>query len=285
MGRWQAAVHLLEEAESIFRSRCTGVAWELDTAHTFTLWALVYRGELAEMSRRSERLLAEARERGDLFAATNLGTFMVPHVLLAADQPEEARRAIEEALAQWPRGGFHLQQLTALMSHLYTDLYDGRGRAAFDRVQAQWPWVEKTFCLRVQVLRIVMSHLRGRSALAASLDASDPRGLLRVARQAARRIERESIPWAAPMAELLWAGLAARCGESDAALRHLERATGGFDAAGMGSYAAAARRRSGELLPGDRGRELREAAEEWMAAQAIRDPVKMTRMHAPGFPA
>ena len=74
-GRWRNARTCLERAEGILRDRCTGVAWELDTAHTFTLWSLFYLGELAEMSRRSARLLKEAQERGDLYAVTTLGTF------------------------------------------------------------------------------------------------------------------------------------------------------------------------------------------------------------------
>jgi len=50
MGRWHDAVPLLDEAETMFRERCTGVTWELDTTNAFKLWALVYQGEFAEIA-------------------------------------------------------------------------------------------------------------------------------------------------------------------------------------------------------------------------------------------
>jgi hypothetical protein len=38
------------------------------------------------------------------------------------------------------------------------------------------------------------------------------------------------------------------------------------------------------LVGGDRGRELIEAADTWMIGQGIRNPARMTRVYAPGFP-
>ena len=49
-------------------------------------------------------------------------------------------------------------------------------------------------------------------------------------------------------------------------------------------YAAVTRRRLGALVTGDRGRDLRRQADEWMATQDVRNPALLTRMFAPGFP-
>jgi hypothetical protein len=46
--------------------------------------------------------------------------------------------------------------------------------------------------------------------------------------------------------------------------------------------AAVARRRLGELLGGDQGRELVRDADDWLAEQGVRDPVRTAAMHAPG---
>jgi eukaryotic-like serine/threonine-protein kinase len=57
----------------------------------------------------------------------------------------------------------------------------------------------------------------------------------------------------------------------------------GLEEADTNLYAAAARRRLGELLGGDEGRELITKADEWMSRQQIRNPPAFTRLMAPGF--
>ena len=87
VGHWKSARQYCEQAEAIFRDRCTGVAWELDTVQAFGLWALSHLGETAELSRRWPILLKEARERGDLYAVMNLSTYLMSIVRLAAGAP------------------------------------------------------------------------------------------------------------------------------------------------------------------------------------------------------
>jgi hypothetical protein len=48
-------------------------------------------------------------------------------------------------------------------------------------------------------------------------------------------------------------------------------------------YAAATRRRLGEIIGGERGRQLISEADTWMHKQEIKNPAAMTRMLAPGF--
>ncbi|HET7451510.1 MAG TPA: hypothetical protein VFL12_02115, partial [Thermoanaerobaculia bacterium] len=284
MGRWSTAVPLLEEAESILRDRCTGVTWELDTAHTFALWALVYQGKFSEMSLRATRLLREAEERGDLYVRTNLATFMEPHARLAAGDPEGARATIRRGLEAWGAEGFHLQNLTALMSETLIDLYEGRGDDAWRRISGSWPAVQRSQMLRIQVLRIVLHHFRARSALAAARSDGDPGSAERVALAAARRIDGERVPWAAPMADSLRAGVEALRGDRTLAAVLLDRAAAGFDAAGMLSYAASCRRRLGELEGGAEGARKIAAADDAFRALGVRDPERMARMHVAGLP-
>ena len=161
-GRWQNARAGLERAEQILRDQCTGVAWELGTAHTFSLWSLFYLGELARMSQRSALLLREAQERGDLYAATTLGAFTEAIARLAADDAAGARRMVSEFLGQWSQQGFHVQHMIALMSQTYIDLYCENGSAAWQRINEQWPALKGSHLLVVQVIRALLVHLRAR---------------------------------------------------------------------------------------------------------------------------
>jgi hypothetical protein len=67
------------------------------------------------------------------------------------------------------------------------------------------------------------------------------------------------------------------------ALGLLEKAAKDFDGAHMRLYATVSRRRLGEMLGGDRGRQLVAQTEEWMAKQQIKNPAGMTNLLAPGF--
>ena len=55
-GRFRQACELLDRATALFRDRCTGVVWELDTTQVFGLWARIYLGELRELSARFQSL-------------------------------------------------------------------------------------------------------------------------------------------------------------------------------------------------------------------------------------
>jgi serine/threonine protein kinase len=279
-GRWKNGREFSEQAEKIFRERCTGVAWELDTAQSFSLWSLFFLGEVAELNRRLPLLLKEARERGDLYAATNLGTFVGHLTWLATDDPEGAASDLRGLMERWSRQGFHVQHLTGLMGQLQIDLYSGDGAAAWQRIMAEWPALAGSLFLRVQVVRIFMVHLRARSALAA---AGKQPSLLRAAERDARRLEKENMAWSVPLAQLIRAGVAASRGDRSRAEALLAKAVTGFDAADMGLFAATTRRRHGQLLGGDAGRDLMTRADAWMADQQIKNPSRMTAMHAPGF--
>jgi hypothetical protein len=140
------------------------------------------------------------------------------------------------------------------------------------------------------VIFLMVVHQRARVALAVARTAADGgvfrlrARLLRSAGRDARRIERRGMAWASPLARLIRAGMASLGGEKAEALALLAAAEDGFIAADMAGHAAAARRRRGELLGGDSGRELVEAADGWMREQGVKNPARFAIMAAPGFP-
>jgi hypothetical protein len=282
-GRWKRAVRLCDRAEKVFREHGTGVAWEVDTARGWAAEALQHSGQIVELARRLPSLRAEARRRGNLYALSSLGCDKtLPE--LAADDPEAAEQNVRESMAPWPKTEFHVQHLDELYALVQIDLYRGRGDVAWRRIRERWPALARSLLLRVQMVRGLMYHTSARCALAAALSTDHPRPLLRAAGQAARRLEREKQPWMEPLAGLVRATIAASGGDTSRAVKLLTHAITRFDAVDMALYAAAARRRLGEILGGDEGAALCAAAHWWMAGQNVVDPARMAALCAPGFP-
>jgi hypothetical protein len=73
-------------------------------------------------------------------------------------------------------------------------------------------------------------------------------------------------------------------GNVSLALGYLDDAADRFERADMSLYLAVARRRIGALQDDAMGRAVLRQADQWMAAQTIKNPAAMTRMLAPGFP-
>jgi serine/threonine protein kinase/tetratricopeptide (TPR) repeat protein len=280
-GSWKKSAELCERAAEVLRDECTGVTWELAIAQRFMLSSLMFLGEMAEVSRRVPQLLAAALEQGNLFAATDLRTRMNP-IWLAADDPDRARDEVISALTTWPREGFHLQHYSSLVALAQIELYTGDYEVAWKHIEGQIRPLEKSMLLRIQGLRIEAMHLRARLALASATGNKRERRL-RIAEEMARSIANEDMVWSQPLALLIQAGLARRRGDDSRAVALISQAIEGFEASDMSLYAAAARRRLGETLGGDQGRELIKKAGNWMSRQQIRNPEAFTNLLAPGF--
>jgi len=286
-GRWHDALVANDESEQLLRERCQGVSWEIDTSHAFALWSLSHLGEIAELSRRWPILLKEARERGDLYAVMNLSTYIMAMVRLAADDPLEARRELGWTMSQWSREGYHVQHNDELWAGSLIELYEGEGTAAWDLISKQWPALARSLLLRVQFVRASMYCLRARCALAA-IDHQGPGSasfnlLLKAAASDARRLERESIPYAKPSGQLIRAGIAAAKGNRALASSTLETAARGFDSVDMRLIAASCRHVLGQLRGGEEGDALVNGADTWMNQQGIRQPSRMAGLYVRGF--
>jgi serine/threonine protein kinase len=281
-GDWPNGRALCDEAEAVLRGACTGVVWERETAQRFALWPLMFMGEVNEMARRVPVLLQEAQERDDLYAATSLSLVLRPFLRLAADEPGRAREEVRAAIARWSQQSFHVQHMNHLHDEAVIDLYEGNGPAAWRRLTDSWPVLVRGHFLRVQQVRIFLTHLRARAALAAAAAAADPGPLLRAAEEEAGRLRRERMPWADALAQLVLAGVSLGRGDLEKARGLLRAAIAGCDATAMRLHAAAARRCLGRVLGGDEGPALVAEAEAWMAGQGIRNPERMTALLVPG---
>jgi hypothetical protein len=243
----------------------------------------MYQGELREVALRVPPIVAHARSAGNFYIVTELCT-RSNYAWLVGDDPDEGERQVIESIERWSAKGFHRQHYNALLARVQTALYRGNGEAAWRLLDEQEGMIWRSLLTRIQVLRVETHYMRARAALAMAASGRDPGRYLGVARARARRIERERLAWANPIALLLRAGIVAVEGDVALALRHLHAAVDRFERADMHLYAAVARRRIGALQADTHGREMRRASDAFMAAQTIAKPASMTRMLAPGFP-
>jgi serine/threonine protein kinase len=282
-GRWREAAAAHAEGERIFNQECVGVAWEVTTARWFRLWAHAYLGQLRELSGNVRAWLRDGEARGDLRAVVGNSTGLSALVWLSEDRPDEARRVATEAMQRWSHAAFHVQHWWDLLGQAQIDLYAGDGERALARIDATWRPLERSMLLMVQLTRLEALDARARSALAAAERTPQPAALLGRVHRDARRIAKERMPWASPLACMLEAGALSVSGDRERAIPLLREAASGFDGADMALHAAAARRCLGGVLGGDEGARLREAASTYFAAEGVADPARMAAMLAPGF--
>ena len=239
----------------------------MNIAQNMLIWALMYLGELGEVSRRVPALLADARRRGESLSRDR--AVHAQQLRLARRRRSRRRRARSD------RG--HRAMVAARVFTASTTAPCWRacrprsiaatGDAAWRLLVEQEADLRRSMLMRVQALRIETLYLRGRSALAiAAANASARRRFLAIARAYARRIARERMPWSDPIALLLQRRhRVGRRRRQAAAVGLLEEAVDRFDRADMELYAAVARRRLGALRGDEQGRELQRQAETWMA--------------------
>jgi serine/threonine protein kinase/tetratricopeptide (TPR) repeat protein len=280
-GQWKRAGELLDRAGDTFRTRCTGVTWEVDWSILFSLWSLQYRGELAELGRRWAVLLKEASDRGDRHMMTNLNTFLMSTLRLAADDPEGAEATLRSALDPETDQGFYVQHNEWFGAEVQIRLYRGDGTGAWNFLTTRYaPPLFRSHRMRMQKTRVFFHERRARCALAAAVSAAHPGPLLRSALRDARRLEREGIAWSTALSLPIRAGVAAARGDRSRAATLFTEAVKQLEAVEMNLYAAASRRRLGEILGGEEGREQVEQANTWMNEQGIRNPGRMADVFA-----
>jgi hypothetical protein len=282
-GRFGQARDLGDAAEAIFRANCTGVAWELATSQRWALDGLTWLGQLRELQRRIPVKLAEAEERGDLFAVINFRTIPLCWSLLAQDKPDEVRREIAEAMASWSHSGVHIQHWYEMLALAYTETYAGEGERAYARILERVPALRRAQIFRVLLVHAHCVDARGRAALAATATSRNPKPLLQSVRRDARTLASIKMPFCRPLAGMLRAGAAAAERDEDKAINELREAARGCDEADMSMHAAAVRFQLGRLLKGDEGKQLVRDADAAQRLEGVANPALYSHLLLPIF--
>ncbi len=285
-GLWREAANYASEADLMLRERCPGAIWQTATARRFRFGALMYLGEIRELSEGLSRSLRDAEDRGNLYSDGDLKARLFLH-WLARDDPEGHRQRLEEIFARWTSEGYHIQHFNALRSLLHGDLYDGSIDHAERRLAAQLSALEGSMLLRVQLVRgetLQLKAMIGLAHLASSKGpASKRRGILRTVDRALKGLAGESEPWCVALADLHRAGYEIQRGDLDRGRERLIQAIAELQAADMALHAAAGERSLGLLEGGDQGAARIAAADAWMTKQTILCPEKITQAMAPGL--
>jgi hypothetical protein len=248
-------------------------------------------GDLHEVSAQLRSLVREAMDRRDVTVSTNAR--ILPYLWrawLCDGDSAEVRAAIEEAMSRLSRGRNPVQQHWACGALAEMDLYDGRGRDAFERVARDFPRARRARRFIVERVHVVARERRARCAILAASQETLHRErarLLGVALRDGQWLRSAPPDYAKPWAAIVEAGVCSVQGNRVGTVAALERAIEGLDRVHDRFAAACARMRLGALLgtadATGRGREILEAGEAFMRAQGVADPHRLAACVVPGI--
>jgi tetratricopeptide (TPR) repeat protein len=282
-GRFAESLEHFERAERILRERCTGMNWELDNVHIYSLVSLYHMGAWGEVRRRAEPLVEEARERNDHFLRTHIETRQLFLLRLMEDDPAGAGGVQELALVRWSGSGFTVPHYWDWYARGEIDLYAGRLDEAGKRLDHRWGEYRRSLLPYTQAIQTEILFLRVRVdlALAASSRGSSERALRRVTKDI-RALDGHDTEWSGALASLARALAATLEPDRDPLRELVEVAELRLQSAALTHYARSLRWRLGDLIGGDAGVAMADDARAWMTEQGVRSPERMREMLTPG---
>ena len=266
----------LSRAEAVFRYETTGTNLELKNTRMFLAFTLRHRGEWARLRLIREEYVVDAERRGDRYVLTSMNRYC-NSLWLAADDPAEARRRVDDASWVPPASAFHVQHWYELEARGEIAIYEGSVAADRDKLESLFDGLEHSVLLRIQTIRALALWLRGRLGLVDG----DADGARVAARMVARLVKIDDAR-AQVAARLLRAGLAARRGNAEAVAAALRDADAVATAHDMALHAAAARYQLGHVVGGTEGAALMSDAETVMSPEGIASPARFARWFVPG---
>jgi hypothetical protein len=277
-GRWRESQELLRRAED------TRALAPLTMQRRFMLERIrYYMGDLKESERQLALLMAVAREQGDLHTLVGLRSGAEIGHLLAADEPERARRELREAQESWSPERFSIHEWQAMVAEPNVHLYLGDPAAAYDRFVRDLPALRRSLMLFSGFVRVVTYATQGRLAVASIAGRPELRHRrLAEAREAMRKLRREYAPWTAVLAANTEALVAIAEGDRATAIAALRRVVEVSTATESLVYLPPAEYRLGELIGGDEGAEHVERAVRKLEEWGVKRPDRWVEMSLPG---
>lgn len=284
-GRFRVALSDFEDAEDLWMSSVAGGEFELSIIRIFRMYALRFVGDCAELRSQFDLHVREAQRRGDRHTETTL-TRAFNMVWLIDDEPQRARDDLASAGWTPPKAGYHVQHWFKLRARVELQLYVGDAGGTRGNHETSLSRLRSSMLLRIKVIRSDYYYLEGRLALAEVMaGAGDREALQRRVLAMARKLDGEHLDYTTVWAHMLRAAVRAQRGRHTEAIAELEDAAVVARRGDMALFAAAIRRRRGQLIGGHEGAMMIANADEWMRARGVRNPARMAAMWMPGFDA
>ncbi len=281
---WHRASNLLEKAEDIFRERCTGAVWEINTIKLFFLRTLFYIGEIPKIVKILQILLKDSEERNDFYVEINIKVSLLYIIYIVNDEPEKAYQEINDILRSWKEEGFYIQHLFASLAKMQLLLYQ-EDINTLEKELDQTLTPINTF-LHLQTFFIEILFLQAKVALQKN-HLSPQKNNLSFVKRTINKLRQENNAWANILAKLLQASLANFQKDNNQALNFLESAERELKAEQIWLYVKVTQRQKGELLTtlGNQieGSTFIRDADLWLNQQGIKNPKKIANMLVPLF--
>ena len=240
-GQWEECCTLLEGTRQCYETIPEDNSWELASCDFVSLSAQFLSGQWQWSIAKVAASIREAQTQGNLYHSATIQLSSANLLWLMNDDPTEARRHANEAIAEWSQQSTHLQHLLATVTLAHIDLYLGNEKNAFELVSSRWKMYRKSGIFRWELNETLIIDLYARTALAClfakTLTAKRAR---KYAAQNARKLGRTSISWPHGLAKLIQAQLAYADGNKNVILL-FEEATELLDSLDMPFWATASR--------------------------------------------
>lgn len=282
-GLWRESDRSFRESIASYDPRQTEAEWEYQTLRFYSLMPLFWLGEFERYTDLIAEIREEAERQNNLLLRVAVGSWSYL-ANLAADRSQEAIAGLKAAAQDWESPGYHMPHFWYLLGMGETLIYEGRGADAMALVEENWWPIHKSLLMRVEIIAVLIHHLRGRAALCALRNEPSRMRQWQLksrARRSARALEKFGRPHSDGIASMLRAELAAHDGRQDEAVELYERAEQLLDETHTGFYAHAARRRRGILLGGEEGDRLIDEARAWLVERGVESPDAMASMATP----
>ena len=240
---------------------------DIGLLEVFRLYTLGWLGRARELGRSRELLVANARDRGDLWAASLAELAGGEHLRLWTPDLAETNAAQDAAIVPWKAHLFGFPHLLHMTSQVNQALCERRGADAVALLVARRRDVTRARLLAAQMLRATNRYSWGRALLSRGVRADEGRVL-----SLANALTREGVPFAQGNGAMLRAVVAFRRRARDVALREVEVAEGIYARTSSECALFVARALRARVLGGEPGAKLAAEVEHEGKRIGVRRP-------------